>query len=405
MYVLLLLIPLAMGLIAGFLLGRGFPKKKREPEIDKGKEDYQGQRFRELNQELKATREELTRKREIAAQIPIIVRMLSEKLPQSSIPGIAVRSSKNFFNAKQAGFFSPVEGTNEVVLTEGAGFPLEWKGNVRFSARDGILGMALENRVILTKDEYAACGKMHPPGPNSLEKAGVIPDLVAPVLGTSEPIGAIVVAGCAVPVNDERHYASMLADIFSSAYKNAMVIESTELSASVDALTGLFNRMYFAPWFENALRQARNYSAPLSLVMLDIDHFKRVNDTYGHPAGDLVLKKIGEILRRFTRSSNLVARYGGEEFVIVMTSSGKDQSCQCTDALREKVALLEIKAPDKDVLIRVTISAGVAGFPQDGDSTSDLIRAADDALYEAKRKGRNQVVRAEAVGLDGKPVR
>lgn len=404
-YLLLLAIPLALGFLGGFLIGREYPGSAPRKEPDEESRSYMGQRLRELNEELKATQGELSRKKEIATQIPMIVRMLSEKLPQSSIPAIAVRSWKTFFGAGQVGFFSPVEKSGEMILTEGVGFPSGWKGTVRFSATDGILGMAMVNRVLVTGDEYGAYGTMYPPGPNSLETAGVTADLVAPVLGEANPIGAIVVAGCSVPVAEERHYASMLADIFSSAYRNATVIESTEMSASLDALTGLFNRTYFAPWFENALRQARNYADALSVVMLDIDHFKRINDGYGHAAGDLVLKKLAEVLGRFTRSSNLIARYGGEEFVIVMPSSDKDQACACADFLRQKVASLEVRPPGSDAPLKVTASLGVASFPEDGESTTDLLRAADGALYEAKRKGRDQVARAEALGLDGTPIR
>jgi diguanylate cyclase (GGDEF)-like protein len=116
-----------------------------------------------------------------------------------------------------------------------------------------------------------------------------------------------------------------------------------------------------------------------------------VNDTHGHDAGDLVLRNLGKIIRRHTRSSDLVARYGGEEFIVVMTCSDKEQALIYANNLRRSIAAARISLPGVDQPIGVTISGGVASFPIDGDSTSGLIHAADNALYGAKRRKRNEV--------------
>jgi diguanylate cyclase (GGDEF)-like protein len=195
----------------------------------------------------------------------------------------------------------------------------------------------------------------------------------------------------------------MLADMVASAFQNSIAVEAADLEASTDSLTGLYNRAYFARRFEAELRRARNYMAPLSVLILDIDHFKKVNDTYGHPAGDAILKKLAEIIRKFTRASDFVVRYGGEEFVVVMTASNQDQAVQYVDQLREKVAGAEFAVPGHEHPLKVTISVGVSSFPDDGQATTELLKAADQALYAAKAGGRNRVVRAARVGLDGKP--
>jgi two-component system cell cycle response regulator len=182
----------------------------------------------------------------------------------------------------------------------------------------------------------------------------------------------------------------MLADLASLALQNAMKKDLLE-SASLDDLTGLYNRRHFTQWFETEMRRAKNYLLPLSLFMFDIDHFRAVNDTHGHNAGDRVLRKLGKVIRHHTRSSDLVARYGGEEFVVIMTSSGKEQALLYANKLREKIAATKISIPGVERPISVTISGGVASFPIDGDSPSDLIHAADHVLYETKRKQGNEV--------------
>ena len=135
--------------------------------------------------------------------------------------------------------------------------------------------------------------------------------------------------------------------------------------------------------------------------MFDIDEFKKINDTYGHQAGDIVIKKMAEIVKKNTRSSDLVGRYGGDEFMVLITSTTEEQVASFADKLREKIATTDIAIPGTQVPVRITVSGGLAMFPTHGLSTTDLFRAADDALFESKRQGRNRILFATSVGLDG----
>jgi two-component system cell cycle response regulator len=128
-----------------------------------------------------------------------------------------------------------------------------------------------------------------------------------------------------------------------------------------------------------------------------------VNDTYGHAAGDAILKQLAGMIRKNTRSSDFIVRYGGEEFVSVMTSANKDQAFLYVDRLRRMVADTGFPVPGHDAPLKVTVSVGVSSFPDDGQTTTDLLKAADQALYAAKAGGRNRVVLASRIGLDGKP--
>ncbi len=391
-----------IGVISGVLLGWALGKSrdaKDESEMERLRLGYQ-----EISLDLGRTKEELTRKREIATKIPMIARSLSGTLPTGAIPPIAVRFMRDFFHAAHVGFFAPRKGEKHLTMIEGVGFPEDWKGTIRIDAEDGMLGMAFLNRIVATRDEYHTVRGQFPAGVHSLERYGVSPDLVAPVTMNGKVIGALVVEGSAVPIKEEIAFASMIADLLGSAFQHATTIESVEQSASVDALTKLYTRGHFSQRFETEVRRAKNYGHSLSILILDIDHFKRINDTYGHPAGDIILSRLGEILRQSVRSSDIAARFGGEEFVVIMTSSNKQQALSFGENLRKTIEAASFKIPGRDSPLGITISGGVATFPKDGDTTADLLRVADKALYEAKQRGRNRIVQTTEYGLDGQPL-
>ena len=139
------------------------------------------------------------------------------------------------------------------------------------------------------------------------------------------------------------------------------------------------------------LRSERN-PRPLSLLMIDVDHFKRINDTSGHPVGDAVLKNLASLLSQHLRSTDLVARYGGEEFVVLLFDTPTSIGMEVGEKLREKVQEAHFDGWDAETHGPITISVGVAGFPNDAREADRLILLADRALYRAKSDGRNQVV-------------
>jgi two-component system, cell cycle response regulator len=157
-----------------------------------------------------------------------------------------------------------------------------------------------------------------------------------------------------------------------------------ELSRT-DGLTGVANRRAFDAELTTRFEHARRYGRPLALLMIDIDHFKKVNDTFGHQAGDLVLERIARVLQRTTRQSDFVARFGGEEFVVLLPETPLLEGLRVAEKIRAAVAA-------EDLPTHVTVSVGVATIEQpELDSPDALVAAADAALYRAKRSGRNRV--------------
>jgi diguanylate cyclase (GGDEF)-like protein len=158
-----------------------------------------------------------------------------------------------------------------------------------------------------------------------------------------------------------------------------------------DQLTGLFNHREFYRLLGEELARSLRYGHRLSLLMLDIDYFKRVNDSYGHLAGDQVLRRLPELIRRQLRVNDLPCRYGGEEFGVILPETGAEQALEVAERIRNGIAGIPIELPDGGSL-RVTVSLGVATFSDGGgQSAESLVSAADLALYQAKRSGRNRV--------------
>jgi diguanylate cyclase (GGDEF)-like protein len=165
------------------------------------------------------------------------------------------------------------------------------------------------------------------------------------------------------------------------ALNNAWLLEQVRRLAGSDALTGLPNRRHFEESLERELARAERTEQPVNLLMLDIDHFKRINDTYGHQTGDAVLRAVGRRLSETVRVGDVVARYGGEEFTIVMPSADTEDAVVLADRILRAVEQIDIP---------VTVSIGIATFLRHAADGSSLVEAADRALYESKRSGRNR---------------
>lgn len=168
--------------------------------------------------------------------------------------------------------------------------------------------------------------------------------------------------------------------------------------ANRDSLTGLFNRRYLEGTLERELARCKREAVPLSMLMIDIDHFKSVNDSHGHQAGDEVLRVFSLLLLENARAEDIVCRYGGEEFLLVLPKMpldiARDRAAQLLKLFQEQVVSFG------DLRLQTTISMGIAATPEHADTADELIRCADDALYQAKRTGRNRVMVFDATPAD-----
>jgi diguanylate cyclase (GGDEF)-like protein len=197
---------------------------------------------------------------------------------------------------------------------------------------------------------------------------------------------------------DERHRRHLREAVGQAApvLANLRNLAIAQLRASTDALTGLPNQRAVQDTLKRMVAQAARTISPLAALLLDLDHFKQVNDLHGHDRGDEVLAAVGVALRNVVRDSDFVGRYGGEEFLVLLPATDVDGAVQLGEALRHAIAGITLAGFDHPI----TASVGVALLPQDGGDAVTLFRSADRALYAAKRNGRNRLELASSVGAE-----
>ncbi|MBU8933938.1 MAG: sensor domain-containing diguanylate cyclase [candidate division Zixibacteria bacterium] len=182
---------------------------------------------------------------------------------------------------------------------------------------------------------------------------------------------------------------SMVARSAAMALENAELHKQTEALTIIDDLTGAYNYRYFIRKFEEEKRRASRYGVALSLIMIDIDWFKKFNDTYGHEIGNQMLSHLARIIQGSIRDVDIFSRYGGEEFVVILPQTGQEEATVIGERIRSNVMESVISAAEEQ--LRITVSVGVSSFPENGRPQEELVSAADRALYQAKDEGRNLV--------------
>ncbi len=188
---------------------------------------------------------------------------------------------------------------------------------------------------------------------------------------------------------EETYMLETISNILAISIENGIVVKKINDLATTDGLTGLFNHRVFQERLDDVIARANRSRAKFSLGLIDIDFFKKINDTYGHPVGDKVLKGLAGLLKRLARETDIVARYGGEEFAIIMEGTDENGALTFAERIRKEVEKLAFDAPEKT--FNITISIGLATFFLDSDHKKELISCADKALYHSKENGRNQV--------------
>jgi diguanylate cyclase (GGDEF)-like protein len=230
------------------------------------------------------------------------------------------------------------------------------------------------------------------------------PYICAPMMAQGETLGLLYLRAHAVtdnaaPLSEaKQQLAAAVAEQIALALSNLKLRETLRQQSVRDPLTGLYNRRFLEETLDRELVRLERKKLPLSLIMIDVDHFKSFNDTFGHEAGDAVLRDLGGILQRYVRGGDIACRYGGEEFTVILPEAAIEVGCQRAEMLREAMRELRLVHDGKS-LGAVTLSLGIAAFPEHGRKREHLLQAADAALYEAKNGGRNRVVISSAQTL------
>lgn len=234
------------------------------------------------------------------------------------------------------------------------------------------------------------------------QAAAALPSFCMPLVAQGQMLGLFHLQRLKVTSNNSRietsadtsqALATVVAEDLSLAHANMRLRESLREQSIRDSLTGLFNRRFVDEFLVRELARAERKSRQLSMIALDIDHFKRINDSFGHSAGDTVLQKVSAILRAHVRDTDVASRIGGEEFLLLLAESSLPHAAKRAEVIRNAIHEMSLKYEKKD-LGQITASFGAAAYPDHGRTADALFRAADKALYDAKHGGRNKVVSA-----------
>jgi diguanylate cyclase (GGDEF)-like protein len=380
-------------LVAARRLARG---DFRQPVPIEGSDEFAqlGREFNGMSEQLASKIDEVKRQRgELSEAIRRVGDALATGLDRNGVVALAVRTAVDACEA-EAGRAQPVSAdafSESSIATDDAELDEAMRAAERRAAGVRLFPKRQPGR---------------PPRMATPASVGTVHALAVPMLGSLP--GSPKYLGVLSIARHRRHFTreeeellQYLAGQAVVSIENARLHETVELQAVTDELTGLANLRALHTILESELERSRRFGTPLALVMLDLDHFKQINDEHGHQQGDEVLELVADVLREFSRDIDTPARYGGEELAVVLPQTDSEGAEQLAERMREAVDALEVPRVDGEGGLRLQASFGVAAVPESGSDREGLIAAADGALYRAKRAGRNRVERADPVAAAG----
>ncbi len=255
---------------------------------------------------------------------------------------------------------------------------------ISYALGEDIIGAAAEHGFVMMKEHYHKFYGVQKEGRARLSVA-------VPIRYKERLLGVIGVGEIQNPVGHESDLLRMISDISSAALMNQIILNEAQYKANTDSLTGLSNRNYMRQMAEIFMEKALRDGTVLSVILFDIDNFKHYNDTNGHNAGDALLIELSRLMQATSRKEAVLSRYGGEEFVVMLPGIIKKDALTYADRLRDTIARHSFPHREKQPLGFISVSGGIASFPEDGDTIDKVIQKADEALYNAKAEGKNRI--------------
>ena len=387
-----------MGTVAGLLLAAAAFElrngRARQPPREKERAEAQ-HALAWLGRQLHEVEARSKEQSEVFQILPDLVRQMFSATGKRPMYPVVVKLVELFFRPTQVAIFVAVPAERKLRLAEGLGLPESLGKSAVLEYGQGRPGHVAETRMAMDEADFANVTNITRLQLESTAVTDLRAEVVAPILYDDELLGVITVGGAALRNDHEKRLLKMVADLTASAHVHVRQLKNSQEQANMDGLTETYNKRYLQTRLADDMGKAESSNGCLSLMILDIDHFKHYNDTNGHLEGDDVLKRIGAILKSAVRDdTDVVVRYGGEEFVILFPGATKAVASRQAENIRRSVETHPFKHAARQPLGAVTISGGVASFPEDAKNSVALLRAADQALYEAKAAGRNRIVGA-----------
>jgi diguanylate cyclase (GGDEF)-like protein len=318
---------------------------------------------------------------------------LGAALSEQDVVDAGVKAAREIasFDFAAVTVFDEKAKSHEIVAAKSADGTIDNLVGVRFSHNTGLVSMVVQNRCPLPyRGEYESGH------PNKVVLSKRLPWpahpslLVLPLVIHDRALGTMILGAKRRHAfgDSVRPTLEVLASHLAVSLSNARMVQKLETMATTDGLTGLFNKRAMLDASTQKIAAAARFGRNLTVLMADIDHFKKVNDTHGHDIGDVVIRGLADILKRQKRTTDIVARFGGEEFLALCEQTDEKGAMLLAERIREELAKTSFRTPQG--LLSVTCSIGVATFPEAGQSWEALFKAADEALYVSKRSGRNR---------------
>ena len=384
----------AGGIFLGWLVGRIAGRRGR-PARRPVRDESELSVIRDLKSSVARLEAENTALSNFFLLLPDFTKEINSRMERRAIAPLLVKITERLFAPTQVLLFILDEKVNKLILQQQRGLADDVKIGFQVQMGEGRIGWVAEHKVPMDTNDFIR--EMRQSGA-SLEVPGHFrfkTELCAPMVHEGQIRGVISVGGITRHYKYEKTMLNLIADLGSIALHNYELFSKVEEMANSDGLTKLFNKRFFMNRLSTEIIKAEKGHYPISVFIFDLDHFKHYNDSQGHQAGDEVLKMTGEILREMVRPDDTPARYGGEEFIVILPQTPKKGAMVVAERIRARVASHPYPNRESQPLKTVSLSGGVATFPDDGRSSSDLISAADAALYRGKQAGRNRVMQAE----------
>jgi diguanylate cyclase (GGDEF)-like protein len=342
----------------------------------------------DLLRELKRTVDELQALNEIG-------RALTSTLELPEVLRLVMGRAKDLLRVARFSLLLVDEKTHELRFEVASGPGSEKLASLRMPMGDGIAGwVALEGQPVLVQDVKS--DPRFAPRFDAISGHETRSVLAVPLVSKGRVLGVIEVisgAGERELTPEDLLTVRTLADHAAIAIENAQAFERIRELTIVDDHTGLYNARHLHRVLDTEVVRSERYGRPFSLVFIDLDRFKQVNDTHGHQAGSGVLREVGEVIRTVLRETDIATRYGGDEFVILLPEADRAQAVRVAERLRAAIGG-QVFLADRGLAVRVTASLGVATWPLDGRKADELLGRADAAMYNVKGASRNAVAHA-----------